>query len=76
MCGSRGLGTPLIGFSIRLRGAAAERFDCVYEGAFVSGYHSATGQNGSPCRSDAIGDPLEGVLLRIVEKQSAQPRPF
>lgn len=69
MCGSRGLGTPLIGFSIRLRGAAAERFDCVYEGAFVSGYRSPAGQNGSPCRSDAIGDALEGVLLRFVEKQ-------
>lgn len=78
MCGSRGLGTPLIGFSIRLRGAAAERFDCVYEGAFVSGYRSPTGQNGTPCRSDAIGDPLEGILLRLVEKQGAfaQPRPF
>ena len=78
MCGSRGLGTPLIGFSIRLRGAAAERFDCVYEGAFVSGHRSAMGQNGSPCRSDAIGDPLEGILLRFVEKQNAfaQHRPF
>lgn len=78
MCGSRGLGTPLIGFSIRLRGAAAERFDCVYEGAFVSGFRSPAGQNGSPCRSDAIGDPLEGILLRLVEKQGAlaQPRPF
>ncbi len=78
MCGSRGLGTPLIGFSIRLRGAAAERFDCIYEGAFVSGFRSAAGQNGSPCRSDAIGDPLEAILLRFVEKQAAfaQPRPF
>ncbi|AWK90203.1 glycosyltransferase [Azospirillum thermophilum] len=70
MCGSRGLGTPLIGFSIRLRGAAAERFDCHYEGAFVSGHRSAPGLNGTPCRSDAIGDPLEGILLRIVEKQA------
>lgn len=78
MCGSRGLGTPLIGFSIRLRGAIAERFECVYEGAFVSGYRSPIGQNGTPCRSDAVGDPLEGILLRIVEKQGAfaQPRPF
>lgn len=79
MCGSRGLGTPLIGFSIRLRGAAAERFECLYEGAFVSGYRSPAGQNGSPCRSDAIGDPLEGILLRLVEKQGgafAQPRSF
>ncbi len=78
MCGSRGLGTPLIGLSIRLRGAAAERFDCLYEGAFVSGYRSPVGQNGSPCRSDAIGDPLEGVLLRIVEKRGAAAphRPF
>ncbi|NUB05058.1 glycosyltransferase [Azospirillum sp. Vi22] len=75
MCGSRGLGTPLIGFSIRLRGAAAERFDCVYEGAFVSGYRSPTGQNGSPCRSDAIGDALEGLLLRFVEKQTGAVPP-
>ncbi len=78
MCGSRGLGTPLIGFSIRLRGAAAERFDCVYEGAFVSGHCSTAGRNGSPCRSDMIGDALEGIRLSFVAKQAApgQPRPF
>lgn len=77
VCGSRGLGTPLVGFSIRLRGATAERFDCVYEGAFVSGHRSQPGQNGSPCRSDVIGDPLEGILLRFVEKRPAvAARPF
>ncbi|WP_454021082.1 glycosyltransferase [Azospirillum sp. Marseille-Q6669] len=77
MCGSRGLGTPLVGFSIRLRGATAERFDCVYEGAFVSGYRSPAGQNGSPCRSDAISDALEGFLLRFVEKAGGtQPRSY
>lgn len=70
LCGSRGLGTPLVGFAIRLRGAAAERFECLYEGAFVSGQRTATFRNGSPCRSDAIGDPLEGILLHVTEKKS------
>lgn len=71
LCGSRGLGTPLIGFAIRLRGSAAERYDCVYQGAFVSGQRPAASRNGSPCRSDAVGDALEGFLLRIVEKTGA-----
>ncbi len=71
LCGSRGMGTPLVGFAIRLRGAAAERFDCLYEGAFVSGQRTTQYRNGTPCRSDVIGDPLEGMLLRVVEKGAA-----
>lgn len=74
VCGSRGMGIPLIGFSVRLKGAAAERFDCVYEGAFSSGQRTAPAVNGAPCRSDVIGDPLEGILLRFVPKAAPSPR--
>lgn len=74
LCGSRGAGTPLIGFSVRLKGGVAERFNVVYEAAFASGRRTTPVANGAPCRSDVIGDPLEGILLRIVPKVPAAPR--
>ena len=75
LCGSRGMGVPLIGFSFRLKGEIAERFDCVYEGAFVSGRRTAPARNGAPCRSDVIGDPLEGILLRLISKDTSAAAP-
>jgi len=68
LCGSRGMGVPLIGFAFRLKGETARRFECVYEGAFVSGRRTAPVRDGAPCRSDVIGDPLEGVSLRLVPR--------
>ncbi len=67
-CGSRGTSVPMIGFAIRLTGGAASRFDCVYEGAFISGHRVGACQNGFGCCSTVSADPLEGIRLRIVEK--------
>lgn len=68
LCGSWGQGMPLVGFAVRLRGAAAERFDCVYEGEFVGGSRSGPCRNGMICRSDVLGAPLEALLLSFVPK--------
>ncbi len=68
LCGTRGQGTPLLGFAARLRGNAAERFDCLYEAVFIGGSRSALCRNGAPCRSDVLGAPLEGFLLSFVPK--------
>ena len=67
-CGTRAQATPLIGFAVRLTGAAAQRFDCLYEGVFVNGGRSAAVRNGMPCRSEVIGAPLEGLLLTFTAK--------
>lgn len=68
LIGTRGIGMPLIGFAVRLRGAAAERYECLYEGHFISGAHIGPLTNGALCRSDAVGDHLDGLLIRIVTK--------
>jgi hypothetical protein len=68
-CGTRGQGTPLIGFAVRQKAAAGGAlFDCEYAGYFQSGATSAPARNGAPCRSTIDGDPLEGIQLRIAAR--------
>ena len=68
VCGSRGHSIPLLGFALRLRGAAAERYECLCEASFFSGSRVGPLQGGALCRSDVIGDPLDGILIRIIER--------
>jgi GT2 family glycosyltransferase len=71
-CGTRGLGVPLVGFSIRLKqGAGTEPYDCEYSGYFRSGITAGPYRNGTPCRSTVPNDPLEGIQIRVVERQAA-----
>jgi hypothetical protein len=70
-CGTRGMATPLIGFAIRLKSDARDRYDCEYSGYFHSGATVGPFKNGQPCRSVTTDDPLEGFMLRIVEKSAA-----
>jgi GT2 family glycosyltransferase/glycosyltransferase involved in cell wall biosynthesis len=75
-CGTRGVGVPLIGFSVRLKpkGGVA-RFDCEYTGAFLSGKILGPFRNGAPCRSSAPDDALEGIRLTLVERADSAERP-
>ncbi|WP_109450307.1 glycosyltransferase [Azospirillum sp. TSH64] len=75
LCGSRGLGIPLTGLAIRLKGMFAERFDCAYEIVFLSGARSPVLTNGQPYRSDISADPILAFTLRIVERAPALPAP-
>jgi len=69
-CGSRGLMLPLLGFSVRPRGAAAEAFECVYRGRFIGGGVSAECRDGAPCHS---GDaPLEAFFLVARRREGRQ----
>ncbi|MEX6509135.1 hypothetical protein [Jiella sp. M17.18] len=68
-CGSRGRELALTGLAIQLTGEAARHYDVSYEGSFVGGGRMAKGQNGSPLRSDRIGDPLEALRVVVVEKR-------
>jgi hypothetical protein len=66
LCGTRGMGIPLVGFAVRLKPqAAAMGYACAYRGYFRSGAISEPAQNGELCRSPTPGDPLEGIELRI-----------
>ena len=66
LCGSRGRGTPLLGFAVRPRIALAERCTCSYIGHFGSGYRVGPIRDGSLCRSEVPDDPLIGIQLRII----------
>jgi hypothetical protein len=79
------MGIPLVGFAVRPKpDAATLGYDCVYRGYFRSGAISGPVSNGEVCRSEAAGDPLEGIELRILparvatagssEREAARPR--
>jgi hypothetical protein len=73
-CGTRGLGIPLVGFALRLKSSVnSARYDCEYSGYFQSGTTIGPLKNGAPCRSTKAADPLEGMQVRIVQRQSALP---
>lgn len=66
LCGTRGMGVPLVGFAIRLKStASAANYDCEYSGYFASGAIIGPLRNGAPCRSSVANDPLEGIQVRI-----------
>ena len=66
LCGTRGMGIPLVGFAVRLKPqASAMGYACAYRGYFRSGAISEPAKNGELCRSPTPGDPLEGIELRI-----------
>jgi hypothetical protein len=67
-CGTRGQALPLIGVAVRLKGAAAQRFDVAVEAAFINGGKAGPAHNGTPCRSDVIGAPLDGLKLTFSAK--------
>ena len=71
VCGTKGIGMPLIGFAVRLKSEAAALYDCEYSGYFQSGMTVGPLRNGVPCRSKIAVDPLVGVRLRIVMRNAA-----
>jgi hypothetical protein len=69
LCGTQGMGVPLIGFAVRLKpGARASAYDVEYTGAFASGALVGPLRNGVPCRSTVANDPLEGLQIRVIRR--------
>ncbi len=69
MCGTRGLGVPLLGFAVRLSlQAESGNFDLEYFGRFVSGQIVGPVKNGAPLLSPTRGDPLECIYLAIIPR--------
>jgi GT2 family glycosyltransferase/glycosyltransferase involved in cell wall biosynthesis len=76
MCGTKGMGVPLVGFAIRLKASpAAAAFDCEYSGYFKSGLTAGPQRNGAPCRSTVANDPLEGIQVHIRKRVGAPAIP-
>ena len=72
LCGTQGMGVPLIGFAVRLKpGARAQAYEVEYTGAFASGALVGPLKNGVPCRSSVGNDPLEGLQIRIIPRRDA-----
>jgi hypothetical protein len=64
-CGSRGLGLPLLGFSVRLRGPAAARYELACFARFVDGAEAGPFAQDQICHADNAA-PLEAfqIILR------------
>ena len=73
-CGSRGMSLPILGLRMRLRGEAAERFDCVVQASFVDGTKVGPLDNGEPCQAESMS-PLEAFNINVVPRGQADESP-
>jgi hypothetical protein len=69
-CGSRGMALPILGLRVRLKGAAAEKFDCSYSASFVDGTASPMVAAGEPCEAESLA-AVEA--FRVVIAAKGQP---
>ena len=76
LCGTRGQGLPITGFVVRLRGPAANLFDCDYKGTFFNAGIVGPVSNGAVCGAAPFKDPLEGFQLTISERANAAAAGF
>jgi GT2 family glycosyltransferase len=71
LCGSRGGGLPLLGFAVRLKNQASERWLCEYSGTFLSGMKAGPISDGALCCSGMFNDPLESIEVCVRKRTSA-----
>jgi hypothetical protein len=69
-CGSRGMALPVLGLKLRLRGAAAEAFDCSYSAVFLDGTKVGPVRAGEACEAESLS-PLESFRIDIRPRGSA-----
>ena len=69
-CGSRGMSLPILGLRMRLRGEAAEHYDCVVSATFVDGTKVGPLDNGEPCQAESMA-PLEAFNIKLVARAEA-----
>jgi hypothetical protein len=71
-CGSRGMALPVLGLKLRLRGEAAERFDCHYSASFIDGTRLGPLRAGESCEAASLS-PLEA--FQVVLRPRGAPAP-
>lgn len=72
-CGSRGMALPLLGFRIRLQGAAAEAFELTASASFVDGSRSGPAGSDETCEGEKLA-PLEAMTITLNPKPRKAPR--
>ncbi|HEY6433877.1 MAG TPA: hypothetical protein VIZ17_18000 [Acetobacteraceae bacterium] len=75
-CGSRGMALPLLGLRVRLKGAAADAYECSYAATFVDGSSAGPVSAGEPCEAESLAG-LEAfqLILRRHDGAAAGRRP-
>ena len=68
-CGSRGMALPLLGLRVRLKGDAAERFDCSYSATFVDGSSVGPVAMGEACESESLA-ALESFQIDMTPRDA------
>jgi hypothetical protein len=66
-CGSRGVALPLLGFRMRLQGAAAEEYEISCSAAFIDGTSCGPVGSDETCESASLA-PLEALLINLTPK--------
>ena len=63
-CGSRGMGLPILGLRVRLRGASADTHTCSYSATFVDGGSVGPVKAGEACEAESLA-PVEAFSIAI-----------
>jgi hypothetical protein len=66
-CGSRGMALPVLGMRLRLRGAAAEAFDCRYSASFIDGTEIGPVAAGEACEAESLA-AMESLRIEITPR--------
>jgi Clostridial hydrophobic W len=66
-CGSRGMALPLLGFRVRLAGAAAAQFDIACSASFTDGTQAGPAGNDESCEAASLA-PLESLLVVLTPR--------
>lgn len=75
LCGSRGMALPILGLRLRLRGEAADKFECEYSATFTDGSEAGPVPAGESCEADSLA-PIEAFQVVIRPRGEAkQPAP-
>ena len=72
-CGSRGMALPLLGFRIRLQGAAAEAFELSASASFVDGTQCGPVGSDETCEGASLA-PLEAMAITLTPRARKPPR--
>jgi hypothetical protein len=70
LCGSRGMALPILGLRLRLRGEAAERFDCEYSATFTDGSAVGPMPAGESCEAESLA-PIEAFQVVVRPRAKA-----
>ncbi len=70
-CGSRGMALPLLGLRVRLKGEAAEAYDCECYTSFVDGTELGPLPAGAACEAESLA-PLEAFRISLLPNGAAK----